>query len=38
MAPLIGKIDHFDAEEEEWPQYVERLEHFFEANSISYRR
>ena len=35
MAALLGKIDHFDAEVEEWPQYVERLEHFFEANGIT---
>ena len=34
MAGLLGKIDAFDPEVEEWPQYVERLEHFFEANGI----
>ena len=34
MAALIGKIDEFDASKEEWPQYVERMEHFFVANSI----
>jgi len=32
---LLGKIDHFDADAEEWPQYVERLEHFFDANGIT---
>ncbi len=32
---LLGKIDHFDEEVEEWPQYVERLQHFFEANDIT---
>ena len=25
MAALLGKIDHFDAEVEEWPQYMEEL-------------
>ena len=34
MAGLLGIIDAFDPEVEEWPQYVERLEHFFEANGI----
>lgn len=34
MAGLLGKIDEFDPEQEEWPQYVERLEQFFEANGI----
>ena len=29
---LLGKIEQFDPEQEEWPQYVERLEQFFEAN------
>ncbi len=27
MAGLLGKVDAFDPD---WPQYVERLEHFFE--------
>ena len=40
MAVLLGKIDHgwidqFDPEQEEWPQYVERLDQFFEANDLS---
>ncbi len=26
MAGLLGKIEQYDPEEEEWPQYVERLE------------
>ena len=34
MAALLGKIDCFDPELEEWPQYVERLEQFLEANGI----
>ena len=31
---LLGKIDQFDPEQEEWPQYVERLDQFFEANDL----
>ena len=34
MAALVGKIDKFDLSREEWTQYVERMEHFFAANSI----
>ena len=34
MAALYGKIDHFNPDQEEWLQYVERLEQFFEANEI----
>ncbi len=34
MAGLLGKLEQFDRELEEWPQYIERLEHFFEANEI----
>ena len=34
MAALYSKIDHFNPDQEEWPQYVERLEQFFEANEI----
>ncbi len=34
MAGLLGKIEQYDPEEEEWPQYVERLEYFFKANGI----
>lgn len=32
---LLGKIERFDPEQEDWPQYVERLEQFFEANEIT---
>ena len=32
---LLGHIDQFDPAAEEWPQYVERLEQFFEANDIT---
>lgn len=35
MTALLGRIDHFDPEQEQWPQYVERLEQFFEANEIT---
>lgn len=35
MAVLLGKIDPFDPEQEEWPQYVERLDQFFEANDLT---
>ena len=35
MAVVLGKIGQFDAEVEEWPQYVERLEFYFEANGIT---
>ena len=35
MAGLLGKIDDFNSDLEEWPQYVERLGHFFEANGIT---
>ena len=34
MAGLLGKIEPFDPDVEEWPQYVERLQHFFKANGI----
>ena len=34
MAALLGKIDEYDASKEEWPQYVERIDHFFAANGI----
>ena len=35
MAALLGKIEPFDSEQEDWPQYVERLEQFFEVNGIT---
>ena len=35
MAALaFGKIEEFDLKEEEWPQYVERLGHYFVANGV----
>ena len=32
---MAGKVDQFDPELEEWPQYVDWLEQFFEANGIT---
>ncbi len=34
MSTLLGRIDEFDGSKEEWPQYVERVNHFFAANGI----
>ena len=34
MSGLLGKIDHFDPELEDWFQYIEQLGEFFEANRI----
>ena len=30
----VGKIDEYDVSKEEWPQYVERVSHFFTTNGI----
>ena len=38
MAALLGKIEHFDPQQEEWPQYVGRLEQFIKANDLAARR
>ena len=35
MAAVFGRIDEFDSKKEDWPQYVERLDHFFAANGIA---
>ena len=35
MAAMVGKIEEFDSAKEEWPQYEERLGHYFEANGIT---
>ena len=35
MAALLGKLDQFNPEQEEWPQYVEHLDQFFEANELA---
>ena len=31
----LGKVEEFDGTKEDWPQYIERLGHFFVANGIS---
>jgi len=35
MTATFGRIDEFEEGKEDWIQYVERLEHFFEANNVS---
>ena len=35
MAGLLGKIEHFDPQSEEWTRYVERVQQFFEANELT---
>jgi len=35
MTATFGRIDEFEEGKEDWIQYVERLEHFFEANDVS---
>ena len=32
---VSGKIDEFSSNNEDWPNYIERLNHFFKANSIT---
>jgi hypothetical protein len=34
MAAPLGKIEPFNPEAEEWPEYVERLCQYFEANDL----
>ena len=34
-APLFSQVKEFDGEREEWSHYVERLDHFFEANEVA---
>ena len=34
MATVFGKIEEFDSSHEDWPQYMERLGYFFDANGI----
>ena len=34
MAGTLGRVEEFDGDRDYWPQYVERLEHFFVANGI----
>ena len=32
---LLGQIESYDSPQEEWPQYVKRLEQFFMVNEIT---
>ena len=32
---LIGHIEAFDPDTDDWPQYVERMEEMFKANSLT---
>ncbi len=34
MALIFGMIGQFGEEKEDWPQYVERLNHFFTVNDV----
>ena len=34
MSGTLGRIAEFDGNKDDWPQYVERLGYFFDANSI----
>ena len=31
----LGRVEEYEHHKEDWPQYVERLSHFFEANAIT---
>ena len=35
MAAILGKIEHYDPQTEEWTEYVERVQQFFVANSLT---
>ena len=35
MTAILGKVEEFDGSKQEWQQYVERLDHFFQANFIT---
>ena len=35
MSGLLGHIGEFKEDEEEWPQYAERVDHFFAANGVA---
>ena len=35
VAPLFSQVNKFDGEKEEWCQYVDWLDHFFEANEVA---
>ena len=32
---MFGKVEEFNSEKDDWPTYVEWLNHFFKANSIT---
>ena len=32
---LLGKIEQFDSQQEEWPQCMERMEELFEVNDLT---
>ena len=34
MSGTLGRVEEFDGSKDDWPQYIERMEYFFEANSI----
>ena len=34
MATVFGKIEEFDSSHEDWPQYMEWLGCFFDANGV----
>ena len=34
MAGTLGRVKEFDGNKDDWQQYVERLEHFFQANDV----
>ena len=34
MAGTLGRVEEFDGTREDWPQYVERMQYFFDANGI----
>ena len=34
MTTILGKVEEFNPKKEEWSNYVERLNHFFDANAI----
>ena len=34
MSGTLGRVEEFDGNRNDWPEYVERVEHFFLANGI----
>ena len=34
MSGTLRRVEEFDGSKDDWPQYIERMEYFFEANSI----